>query len=1341
MKIIFYLSLIFLTSCLPEKDVKKITAKIAVKNQTVDFGQNLVGEVKTQVVTLNHASGSLTIKNLKVSKFGEGSEFNYYGGEFPGQGGDCGSAIKENKSCKLVLSFSATKAGIWKDTLDIDYNDGVEDQSLKLSLVASSGSLAELEMSADKIDFGIKELNSKSTASVTIKNIGEFDAKNVEAELDGSADIKFKGGSYPGVGGDCGSKIKANDNCKIILEFNPKSNNSFLTTLRINYKNPYEENQNSLSFSGVGASITANLFFSEESFTYNNTTVSAQRTKTFTLENRGILPATNLNFSFSHSVYTLSSTTCGASLAVNAKCDVVVNFTPVSNTTYNGNIVANYHNGKTTTTETLSLTGTGTTVANLAFNLVSPFDFGSQAINRSTSQTIKITNNGESDATNLVINGLAAPFSIESTSCKTQLKPTLSCMVTVSANPNSTLEVIDSLEVSYHNGINNASLSFVLEITGINLAILEFDQYMLNFDAQMVNESSSEVVTLTNVGTAPATFLTPSNLVGAFSVNGASTCTLGLTLNPNDSCSFIIEAQSATSQFYAQFLAVTYFDGASTQTESLDLRVPIYRYATLDIILANPDNLADPDYFFAYTPPSINYFNNILIQIHEEASGLTPTTVVINSVEVNNSNFLKVANAAIPGNNEFNTFMECEGNLLGISDDDNICQTSFAFNQETNGDYSSTITVKFYNDIDRVHEETQTINITGRVADLGYTEIATIYDFEDVAVGGSLEKEIILTNLGTDEISDIELSSLSASNGYFVTGNTCTSNIAPNDSCSIKITFTPTATRYYEREFTIKYDNALFEKTMKTTLIGYGKKVANLKLSKASFDFGPSLINTAKTTTLSLTNIGEVTAKDIDFSHLNVPYRVINNLCGTNLTPNTTCSFDIEYLPRVAGVEDFENLTIDYFNGASAQQLALPIEGLGEVAPATHNGWKEIFASGNKVDVSGNTTIDKKVKLVWEEMTPEVGYTITGYRIYRSLTAGDYVLSNYLAEVDDATFEYIDTDSALMVGTTYYYLVKPVILGTSARTQANYSEVKIILPPDNMVFVHRWMANQYFCEQIGATIDRSNNHRCNFSGIGSKSGKFDLGYHLLVDRFELGANQTAKPGQNPYIGTQVAAWNTCQNSTNDIFLDNNFSTPIKKRLLSRKEFLLASAWPASLDNSDINNLEEGNLGTSNCNGLGTTIESTGNNEDCASRFGAEDMVGNSWEWVSDRVFNGIGVSNSNEKIDVDNNDINGVSVATITTDSFKNYLCYSPAVGLPIAFTNGSCPTATYELASSSIFSPTVDEFFQNDYYYQVGTGLRMAAVGGGYNQYPGRYTLSWLSTISTGARCAAQIP
>lgn len=188
-----------------------------------------------------------------------------------------------------------------------------------------------------------------------------------------------------------------------------------------------------------------------------------------------------------------------------------------------------------------------------------------------------------------------------------------------------------------------------------------------------------------------------------------------------------------------------------------------------------------------------------------------------------------------------------------------------------------------------------------------------------------------------------------------------------------------------------------------------------------------------------------------------------------------------------------------------------------------------------------------------------------GYKVYRKEHSGAYDTNyNVTANVTDSDWgspisgadlilpqstslptsgevfsfgEFIDytlTHPANMkTGKILYYKIEAFINGTKINYQGTYGDavVRVVLPPANMTFAHRWMLNKKMCEDIGrkmseGDIDRDNNYRCLYNGFSSVkdlvsgSDFYDMKGDLLTDRFRMGCNFTrgACSNTNGYTG-------------------------------------------------------------------------------------------------------------------------------------------------------------------------------------------------------------------------------
>ena len=332
----------------------------------------------------------------------------------------------------------------------------------------------------------------------------------------------------------------------------------------------------------------------------------------------------------------------------------------------------------------------------------------------------------------------------------------------------------------------------------------------------------------------------------------------------------------------------------------------------------------------------------------------------------------------------------------------------------------------------------------------------------------------------------------------------------------------------------------------------------------------------------------------------------VNPFTVTGLLPATKYLFAMEtyYDPDGAGPTDPFYVRPSVFRTCTTKE-----------PEALHNGWEHILALGikhdgiNKVDVneglanetkvsqasfmtgavdddvklnkwffeekSGVATTEGIVQLSWYDFKIAglgtyanslvgSGNTVS-YKVERSFNA-DMSGAVNLGSVDINTGVYLyhfSDEAGLVAGTTYYYRVVlqknslDVAFANTETEDININSanaiLKVVIPPKNMSFVHRFVFNKHQCTRINKTINHSfhiwpdiandrtidyddlsymdirsvrgekyksapvsrnydikNNYRCEYNGMGSvpDGGKFyfDIGRSFLVDRFGIGVN-------------------------------------------------------------------------------------------------------------------------------------------------------------------------------------------------------------------------------------------
>jgi Transmembrane protein 131-like N-terminal/Abnormal spindle-like microcephaly-assoc'd, ASPM-SPD-2-Hydin len=196
-------------------------------------------------------------------------------------------------------------------------------------------------------------------------------------------------------------------------------------------------------------------------------------------------------------------------------------------------------------------------------------------------------------------------------------------------------------------------------------------------------------------------------------------------------------------------------------------------------------------------------------------------------------------------------------------------------------------------------------------------------DFSNVIVGqSSAAQTVILKNGGTTtlKVNSIAVGGLSAHD--FTQTNNCTS-VLPNGSCTITVTFKPSAINPRYATITIA-DSALTQQSI--FIIGNGTPADSLL--PASLTFPTTKVGTSSTpqtvtlknldlvNTLSVTNISLTGTHFSDFSQ--------TNNCPASVAPGANCTINVTFTPQAIGNR---NAQLSVTAGGSVQKV--PVTGTG----------------------------------------------------------------------------------------------------------------------------------------------------------------------------------------------------------------------------------------------------------------------------------------------------------------------------------------------------------------------------------------------------------------------------
>lgn len=164
-----------------------------------------------------------------------------------------------------------------------------------------------------------------------------------------------------------------------------------------------------------------------------------------------------------------------------------------------------------------------------------------------------------------------------------------------------------------------------------------------------------------------------------------------------------------------------------------------------------------------------------------------------------------------------------------------------------------------------------------------------------------------------------------------------------------------------------------------------------------------------------------------------------------------------------------------------------------------------------------------EIKLTWNAFSVSGSGSITEYRVFRRLPneSFDYDSPINRNTITGSSSTYSYTDNAMnsynppLPNTVYFYEVRPVVDSVVTATNDVFKEVRMMAPPRNMAFMHRWMANKTICDIMNRTTDPNNDYRCEYVGPGditdSGTQYYNIQNDYLIDRFEAGCAYSAAP--------------------------------------------------------------------------------------------------------------------------------------------------------------------------------------------------------------------------------------
>ena len=430
---------------------------------------------------------------------------------------------------------------------------------------------------------------------------------------------------------------------------------------------------------------------------------------------------------------------CGSSLDPGDNCTISVTFTPTATGSQSGTLSVVDSAG----TQTVALYGKGASGAAAAALSPSSLTFSSRTINTtSAAQTVTLTNSGSAA---LSVTGISASGNFaETNTCGSSVAAGANCTISVTFTPTTTGALSGTLSVVDTVGTQTVALSG----TGTGTATATLSVSSLTFSSQVLNITSAAMsVTLTNGGSTALSLTS----IGA-SGNFAETNNCGTSLAAGANCNIEVTFTPTTAGTLSGTLSVV--DSSGTQTVALS-----GTGATAGALAASPGTVIFGNVTTGQSSSQTVTLSNpggtpvTISSLSLSGSGITvtglttPLTLAAGGYTTFTVSFAPTGAGSVSG---------------GVYLTDNCSTASFE------------------------------VPVTGTgvaVAGISLSPSSLTFASQGVDTTSSAQS-VTLTNGGT---ASLAISSISAS-GSFAETNNCGSTVGAGSSCTIEVTYTPTAT-------------------------------------------------------------------------------------------------------------------------------------------------------------------------------------------------------------------------------------------------------------------------------------------------------------------------------------------------------------------------------------------------------------------------------------------------------------------------------------------------------------------------------------------------------------------
>jgi hypothetical protein len=489
-------------------------ATMTISPSPVAFGNVAVGSNSSQTVTLkNTGNATLNITAATISGTGFTTSLT------------APKSVNAGATTQFTVTYAPTTEGSATGSVQIASNAPGSPATLSLS---GAGLQSQAAASPSSVAFSNVTVGSNSSQTITLQNNGNATLTFSKITVAGT------GMSISGL--TTSSTIAAGGNLTFSAVFTPTASGAVSGSVQLATNGA--PSTLTINLSGTGVTTQPTMTINPSPVAFGNVNVGSNSSQTVTVTNSGnatlnITAATISGTGFTMSLTAPTSVNAGASKQFTAT------YAPTTGGSGTGSI--SITSNASATPATISLSGT----AMQAQVSASPTSlaFSGVVLGNNSSQTVKLTNNGNATLTfsNIAVSGAGISITGLTTSS------TIAAGASLTFNAVFAPTVAGAASGSVQLTTNGTPSSMTINWTGTGVAstqTLSANPTSLSFGTQTVNTSASQTSTLTNTGNANVMISAVTTTGAGFSASGV---TNGMILTPGQTATLTVTFDPTTA--------------------------------------------------------------------------------------------------------------------------------------------------------------------------------------------------------------------------------------------------------------------------------------------------------------------------------------------------------------------------------------------------------------------------------------------------------------------------------------------------------------------------------------------------------------------------------------------------------------------------------------------------------------------------------------------------------------------------------------------------------------------------------------------------------------------------